>query len=104
MTTQKVEKYCKECKQVKNRATDFYAAGPSIQSRCKPCYNTYHAALKRAKPKSTLQLNSFQKLPLEVREGLVRYIGTMPRTKLADRYQLRAINISRWNKRGWITL
>ncbi len=39
-------KKCKQCGEVKEKEKDFYKAGTSYQSRCKPCHNKFRRNFK----------------------------------------------------------
>ena len=100
------QKFCKQCEEVKPIKA-FYKAGKSYQTRCIPCHNT-HRKMERDKkaalePKKVIR-NAFQKLPQEKQDELLKYLNTMPMTKLAKRMDMNYNTLSTWKRRGYFKL
>lgn len=92
------QKYCKQCELVKP-IDDFYAAGKSFQSRCKGCHVIHRRELRQAKPKK-IRLNGFLLLPEETRTDILKYLNTIPVSKLAEKFNLNKHTLTTWKTRG----
>jgi len=97
-------KCCKRCLEIKP-ITHFYKAGKSYQSRCKPCHNIFRKEnrqkYKLNHPLQTKQRgNGFKELPEETRAEILKYLGTMPLTKLAIKFDLNCNTLRSWKQRG----
>lgn len=100
-----MEKYCKQCQQIKP-ITDYYKAGTSWQSRCKPCHAIYGAANRRKRPKPPKErkqrINNFQKLSPEIQQSIIKHLYTMPHSKNARMHGINVYTFHSWRKRGII--
>ena len=91
-------KYCKQCDIIKP-IDEFYKAGKSYQSRCKPCHIIHRRELRQALPKK-VRLNGFLALPEETRTDILKHLNTMPLTKLAENFNLNKNTLTSWKVRG----
>ena len=100
MTTQDAsrQKWCKNCETIKP-IDDFYKAGKSHQSRCKPCHIIHRRELRQAKPKK-IRGNGFQTLTEETRVDILAHLDTMPLTKLAKKFNINPNTLRSWKTRG----
>ena len=97
------QKYCKDCDEIKP-IDSFYRAGKiSYQTRCKPCHNLHRQELRDAKRKvKTKRLNPFRKLPQDKQDELLKYLDTMPLTKLAIKMAIDKNTLSSWKRLGYL--
>ena len=102
MNTNIKMKYCKGCDKIKP-ITEYYKAGKSFQSRCKPCHIIHRRELRQAKPKPKKEaINPFQKLPDEQKQEILKYLGTMPLTKLSKRVGINRNTMATWKSKGYL--
>lgn len=94
-------KCCKRCEEIKP-ITEYYAAGKSFQSRCKPCH-IIHRRENRQKLK-TPKKTPFQKLPIETQKGILKYLDTMTMPRLAEKFDLNPHTLHSWKRRGHLHL
>ena len=101
MAEQKM-KYCKDCDLIKP-LTDFYKAGPSYQSRCKPCHIAHRKVNRRLQiAKRPPKKNAFESLPQEKQDGILKYWGTMPKSTLARKFDIKPAVFYGWIRRGYL--
>lgn len=91
-------KHCKNCLIIKP-IDDFYKAGKSHQSRCKPCHIIHRRELRQAKPKK-VRGNGFQALTEDTRVDILTHLDTLPLTKLATKFGLNPNTLRSWKTRG----
>ena len=94
-------KYCKGCDEIKS-IDKFYRAGPSYQTRCKPCHNIYRELKRRESFIPKPKLTPFQKLPEEKQQEILKYYKTMPHTALARKVGITRDRIYSWHRKGEI--
>ena len=108
-------KYCKDCDEVKVRVEHFYRAGTSWQRRCKPCHNAHREKNRKAKPLVNryipvdpahykIRKNGFEMLPLETKQGVLKYLDTMPLTTLAKKFDIKYNTLRSWKHRGHLII
>ena len=99
------QKYCIACEEIKP-IDSFYRAGKvSHQSRCIPCHNLYRKELraKEVKPPKKVRLNPFQKLPQDTQDEVLKYLNTMPLTKIAIKMDINKNTLACWKRRGYLS-
>ena len=98
-------KFCKACQQIKP-VSDYYKAGTSWQTRCKPCHTKYVNDIRKARPKKPTtpkkRLNPFEKLSADVRADILLYLGTMTQSQLAKKHNIRPSTFRSWKRLGYI--
>ena len=106
-------KWCKGCDNIKP-ITEYYKAGKSYQTRCKPCHikqRQHDRLVVKIMNKSIVigeglpkerkkRDNGFQQLPQEKQDELLKYLDTMPMTKLAEKIGVNKNTLASWKKRG----
>ena len=103
-------KFCKGCEMIKP-ISDYYKAGNSFQSRCKPCHVIYRehnrklSLLNQDKKGGALKpprtgKTGFQKLDQAKQDEIHKYLDTMPLSKLAERVGVNKSTFRTWKKRG----
>ena len=93
---------------------DFYKAGEYYQAKCKPCYNAHCMALAAerfktqprpvypVKPRVYVpkeRVTPFQRLAPEIRESILKYIGTMPVSKVARMHNMKPQTLRIWRQK-----
>ena len=101
--TEPARKYCKDCETIKP-VTDCYAAGASIQPRCKPCHNAHRSTYdrKRIKKERAKQPNPFEKLPQEKQDEIMKYLNTMMVTQLGKKVGISHNTLYKWRLAGYL--
>jgi hypothetical protein len=98
------KKFCKNCEEVKS-IKKICKAGTSYRPRCIICHNIHRKMLRDKKaalmPKKVIT-NKFQKLPQEKQDEMMKYINTMPMTKLAKMMNMNHNTLSTWKRRGYL--
>ena len=99
-------KYCKGCQQIKP-LTDYYRAGTSWQSRCKPCHAINGAINRKKRPKKPSKppkqrINNFQKLSPEIQQSIIKHLDAMSYSKNARMHGINVYTFLSWRKRGII--
>jgi hypothetical protein len=84
-----------------------YKAGKSYQSYCKPCHNARRnlypqseRKTKQIRPKKEKKPTGFKALPMDTQNEILKYVGTMPMSKLAKMFDINPHTLRTWKKRG----
>jgi len=97
-------KYCKDCDLIKEIHC-FYKAGPSYQSRCKPCHIVHRKVNRRIQiAKKPPKKNPFESLPQETQDGILKYWDTMPKSTLARKFDIKPMTFYGWIRRGHLPI
>ena len=96
----KTNKYCKDCKNTKP-IDEFYKAGKSRQTRCKPCHNKYRKTCKISYVPKVYK-TPFEKLPQDIKDNFITLYGTIPLSTLSRELGLNYVTVSSWKQKGFL--
>jgi hypothetical protein len=98
-------KKCKGCGEVKDKATCFYRAGPSYQSRCKPCHIAIRRTYKQTPKVYVRKPTGYARLPPETQQLILEMYRKREKWKtIALKTGVKYATLLKWKRENKIPL